>query len=66
MRFTTAASLRHELIEARDERWLMRYQKSLARQDLMVIDELGFVLSKAAAEMLFEIFSHSTSAVRRW
>ncbi len=58
VRFTTAAWLTHELIEARDERRLMRYQKSLARQDLLVIDELGFVpLSKTAAEMLFEVFS---------
>jgi DNA replication protein DnaC len=58
VRFTTAASLTRELIEARDERRLMRYQKSLARQDLLVVDELGFVpLSKTAAEMLFEVFS---------
>lgn len=58
VRFTTAASLTHELIEARDERRLMRYQKNLGRQDLLVVDELGFVpLSKTAAEMLFEVFS---------
>jgi DNA replication protein DnaC len=37
VRFTTA-SLTHELIEARDERRLMRYQKILARQDLLVVD----------------------------
>ena len=43
VRFTTAASLTHELIEARDERRLMCYQKSLARQDLLIVDELGFV-----------------------
>ncbi len=58
VRFTTAASVVHELIEARDERRLLRYQKSLARQDLLIVDELGFVpLSKTGAEMLFEIFS---------
>ena len=58
VRFTTAAALVHELIEARDEKRLMRYQKQLARQELLIVDELGFVpLSKAGAEMLFEVFS---------
>ena len=58
VRFTTAASLVHELIEARDEKRLLRYQKNLARQELLIIDELGFVpLSKTGAEMLFEVFS---------
>lgn len=58
VRFTTAASLVHELVEARDEKRLLRYQKQLARQDLLIVDELGFVpLSKTGAEMLFEVFS---------
>lgn len=58
VRFTTAAGLVHELIEARDEKRLLRYQKNLARQELLIVDELGFVpLSKTGAEMLFEIFS---------
>jgi probable HAF family extracellular repeat protein len=55
VRFTTAASLVHELIEARDEKRLLRYQKNLARQELLIVDELGFVpLSQTGAEMLFE------------
>jgi len=58
VRFTTAASLVHELIEARDEKRRLRYQKSLARQELLIVDELGFVpLSKTGAEMLFEVLS---------
>jgi DNA replication protein DnaC len=58
VRFTTAAALVHELIEARDEKRLLRYQKHLARQGLLIVDELGFVpLSKTGAEMLFEVFS---------
>jgi DNA replication protein DnaC len=58
VRFTTAAALVHELIEARDEKRLLRLQKHLARQDLLIVDELGFVpLSKTGAEMLFEVFS---------
>jgi DNA replication protein DnaC len=58
VRFTTAAALVHELIEARDEKRLLRYQKQLTRQELLIVDELGFVpLSKTGAEMLFEVFS---------
>ena len=57
--FTTAASLVHELIEARDERRLLNLQKKMARLKLLIIDELGFVpLSKTGAELLFEVFSH--------
>src|SRR4051795_2651175 len=56
VRFTTAAALVHELIEARDEKRLLRFQKNLCRQELIIVDELGFVpLSNAGAEMLFEV-----------
>ena len=44
-RFTSAAALVNELLEARDERQLLRFQKQLAKQDLLIIDELGFVLA---------------------
>jgi DNA replication protein DnaC len=48
----------HELIEAADDRRLQRIQKNLAAQELLVIDELGFVpLSKTGAELLFEVIS---------
>lgn len=58
VRFTTAAALVNELLEARDERRLLRFQKQLAKQDLLIIDELGYVpLSKTGAELLFETFS---------
>ena len=58
VRFTTAAALVHEMIEAVDERRLQRHQKQLAAQDLLLIDELGFVpLSKTGAELLFEVIS---------
>ena len=43
VRFTTAAALVHELIEARDEKRLLRYQKYLSRRELLIVDELGFV-----------------------
>jgi len=58
VRFTTAAALVHELIEAVDDRRLQRLQKGLAANDLLIIDELGFVpLSKTGAELLFEVIS---------
>jgi len=43
VRFTTAAALVHDLIEAQDERKLQRLQKQLASQNLLIIDELCFV-----------------------
>ena len=47
-----------ELIEARDEKHLLRFQKLLASYELLNVDELGFVpLSKTGAELLFETFS---------
>jgi DNA replication protein DnaC len=56
--FTTAAALVHELIEARDEKRLLRLQRQLAAYKLLIIDELGYVpLSPTGAELLFEVFS---------
>ena len=56
--FTTAAALVHELMEARDDRRLLNLQRQLARLNLLIIDELGFVpLSTTGAELLFEVFS---------
>ena len=51
--FTTAAALVSEMMEARDERRLLRFQKQMAACNLLIIDELGFVpLSKTGAELL--------------
>ena len=56
--FTVAAALVHALMEARDERRLLRLQKSMADHKLLIIDELGFVpMSKTGAELLFELIS---------
>jgi DNA replication protein DnaC len=58
VRFTTAAALLSELIEARDDKHLLRFQKQLAAFELPIVDELGYVpLSKTGAELLFETFS---------
>jgi DNA replication protein DnaC len=56
--FVTAAALVHELMEARDERRLLRLQKQMVSHKLLIIDKLGFVpLSKTGAELLFELIS---------
>ena len=43
VRFTTASHLVHEMIEARDEKRLLRLQDQLARASLLIVDELGYV-----------------------
>jgi DNA replication protein DnaC len=58
VRFTTAAAMVHELMEAKDEKRLLRFQKQMASYELLIVDELGFVpLSKSSAELPFEVFS---------
>jgi DNA replication protein DnaC len=51
--FTAAAAIVHELLEARDEKRLLRLQRQLAGYKLLIIDEL----SQTGAELLFEVFS---------
>jgi DNA replication protein DnaC len=56
--FTTAAGLVHQLMEARDEKRLLRLQAQLSAVKLLIVDELGYVpLSQTGAELLFEVFS---------
>ena len=56
--FTTAASLVTQLMEARDERRLLKLQCDLQAMKLLIVDELGYVpLSATGAELLFETFS---------
>ena len=47
-----------QLLEAREERVLLRLKAQLARLDLLVLDELGYVpTSKVGAELLFDVIS---------
>ena len=59
--FITAAALVNELMEAHDERRLLRLlrlQRQLAGVKPLIVDEPGFVpLSKTGAELLFELIS---------
>ena len=57
--FITAAALVHELIEARDEKRLLRFQKQLAKYKLLIIDELGFVPLRVRPETLCRITEFS-------
>ena len=56
--FTTTAALVHQLMEAKDEKRLLKLQTQLQVYKLLIIDELGYVpLSPTGAELLFEVFS---------
>ena len=58
VRFYTAAGLVNEYLEAREERRILRLEAAIARLDLIVIDELGYLpLDRTGAEHLFGFFS---------
>jgi DNA replication protein DnaC len=60
VRFFTVTGLVTQLTEAREEKQLERLLKLLQRQDLVVLDELGYVpFSKLGAELLFEVVSRA-------
>jgi DNA replication protein DnaC len=58
VRFWRVTELITQLMEARDERTLTRLKGQLAKLDLLVLDELGYVpASKLGAELLFDVIS---------
>src|SRR5206468_9209915 len=58
VRFFRVTELATQLLEAREERQLSRLKSQLAKQDLLVLDELGYVpASKLGAELLFDVIS---------
>jgi DNA replication protein DnaC len=58
VRFFRATELVTQLIEARDERTLLRLKGQLTKLDLLVLDEFGYVpASKIGAELLFDVIS---------
>lgn len=58
VKFFTAAGLVTALMEARDERSLAKFKKQLARKDLIIVDEFGYVpFCKTGSELLFEFFA---------
>jgi DNA replication protein DnaC len=58
VRFFTAAGLITQLIEAQEAKQLSRFENSLLKQQLIIIDELGFVpFSPQGAQLLFGFLS---------
>jgi len=58
VRFFTGAGLVNAMVEARNEKELLRLQSKLAKAQLLIVDELGYVpFSKTGAELVFEIIS---------
>ena len=55
VRFYTAAGLVNDLIEAQSKLQLPRFMKAALRQQLVVIDELGFIpLTESGAQLMFQ------------
>ncbi len=58
VRFYRVSELLTTLLEAREERVLGRLRGQLARQDVLVLDEFGYVpASQTGAELLFDVIS---------
>ena len=58
VRFTTAAEMVNELMEAKNKSELHRVARRWTKYDLIVIDEMAYVaMPEAAAELLFQIIA---------
>jgi DNA replication protein DnaC len=60
VRFWRVTELITMLLEAKEERQLLRLRAQLAKLDLLILDELGYVpASKAGAELLFDVIANA-------
>jgi DNA replication protein DnaC len=60
VRFFRVSDLLTQLLEAREDRQLLRFKKSLSLLDVLVLDELGYIpSSKAGSELFFDIISQA-------
>jgi DNA replication protein DnaC len=58
VRFFRVTELITLLLEAKEERLLLRMRQQLGKLDLLILDELGYVpASKAGAELLFDVIA---------
>jgi len=58
VRYTTAAALVNELVEAADDKHLSKTIVRYGRVDLLCLDELGYLeLDRRGAELLFQVFT---------
>jgi DNA replication protein DnaC len=59
VRFYNAAALVNELIQAQDDHRLSKFLASVSKQQLIIIDELGFIpFSSAGSHLMFQFFSN--------
>jgi len=60
VKFFRVSDLITQLLEAREEKTLLRMKKTLASLEVLILDELGYVpASKAGSELLFDIVSQA-------
>ncbi len=60
VRFFTVKALVTQLLEMAEQRQLERTLKQMERQDILILDELGYVpFSRTGAELLFEVISRA-------
>jgi len=65
VRYTTAASLVNELVEAAEDKQLGKTIARYGRVDLLEIDELGYLeLDRRGAEMLFQVLTGCSLSAR--
>ena len=58
VRFFRVTEIITQLMEAREERDLLRARKQLSKLDLLILDELGYVpATKVGSELLFDVIS---------
>ena len=60
VRFFRVSDLITQLLEAREEKQLLRMKKSLSLLDVLILDELGYVpASKSGSELFFDVVSQA-------
>jgi DNA replication protein DnaC len=65
VRYTLAAKLVNELVEAADEKVLAKTIVRCGRVDLLCIDELGYrELDRRGAELMFQVLTEYASTCR--
>lgn len=58
VKFYTAANLATQLVEARENKQLMRLEKQLEKADLLILDELSYLsFNRHQSELLFKVIS---------
>lgn len=58
VKFFTAANLSNELIEAQDNRKLIRLEKQISKAELLIIDELSYLtFNRHQSELLFKVIA---------